>query len=209
IAAMRARTVGCYREIPSGEDQFDAEPDEIGSACPAQDVEPHAHELDRRGQPEHGNREPHKQSGLGAGHVQQAGARALAQAVGDDHRDGRTRHNDDQDASEAIGNIGVEGHGGSSLGGPSHRLSPPSKGLFAPSSPSSLIRSTETTRLPSEVLKIVTPCTLRPILRISCTGQRISCLPSVTSIIWSLSSAGNEATNGPLRSLTTIAVMPL
>ena len=35
-----------------------------------------------------------------------------------------------------------------------------------------------------EVLKIVTPCVLRPAMRMSLTGHLISCPPSVTSMMW-------------------------
>ena len=41
------------------------------------------------------------------------------------------------------------------------------------------------------------------------TGQRINWPLSVISMIWSLSSTGNEATSLPLRLLTLIATMPL
>ena len=41
------------------------------------------------------------------------------------------------------------------------------------------------------------------------TGTRISWPPSVTSMISSLSSTGNEATSAPLRSLTAMATTPL
>ena len=67
--------------------------------------------------------------------------------------------------------------------------------------------------LPEETLASVrktrTPCVLRPATRTSSTGQRMSWPPPVTSMIWSLSSTGKEATSGPLRSLTTMATMPL
>jgi len=48
----------------------------------------------------------------------------------------------------------------------------------------------------------------RPAILIPATGTRISCPPSVTSMISSLSSTGNEATSAPLRSLTAIAATP-
>ncbi len=71
------------------------------------------------------------------------------------------------------------------------------------------MRSTETTFSSASVLKMRTPCVLRPAMRTSSHRQRISCPPSVTSMIWSESSTGNEATRLPLRSLTTMATMPL
>jgi len=74
---------------------------------------------------------------------------------------------------------------------------------------SSPTRSTETTCSPGAVLMTMTPWVERPALRMPCTGQRINWPPSVTSMIWSLSSTGKEATSGPLRSLTAMATMPL
>ncbi len=50
------------------------------------------------------------------------------------------------------------------------------------SSPSE-IPSTETTFSSASVLKMRTPCVLRPAMRPSSTGQRINCPPSVTSMI--------------------------
>ncbi|MNL65139.1 hypothetical protein D3C87_1894310 [compost metagenome] len=41
------------------------------------------------------------------------------------------------------------------------------------------------------------------------TGTRMTWPPSVTSMSWSESTAGKEATSLPLRSLTTMATMPL
>ncbi len=62
--------------------------------------------------------------------------------------------------------------------------------------PSSGMCSTETTLSSASVLKMRTPCVLRPAMRTSSTGQRMSWPPSVTSMIWSLSATGNEATSG-------------
>src|SRR5262249_16808800 len=73
---------------------------------------------------------------------------------------------------------------------------------------SSEMRSTETTFSLSSVLKMRTPWVLRAAMRTSSTGQRMSFPPSVTSMIWSDSSTGNEATSRPLRSLTIMATMP-
>jgi hypothetical protein len=51
------------------------------------------------------------ESGLGARHIEQAGARAMLEAVGDDDGDGRSRHDDDGDRGDTEGNIGFECHG--------------------------------------------------------------------------------------------------
>ncbi len=78
------------------------------------------------------------------------------------------------------------------------------------SSPSSSVtRSTETTFSSSAVSKTMTPWLPRPTMRMPLTGQRISCPPSVTSMIWSASSTGKEAISGPLRPFTAMATMPL
>ena len=50
------------------------------------------------------------------------------------------------------------------------------------SSPSSPMRSTDTTFSSSAVLNTITPCVERPAMRMPFTGQRISCPPSVTSM---------------------------
>ena len=55
----------------------------------------------------------------------------------------------------------------------------------------------------------MTPWVERPAIRMPSTGQRINWPLSVTSMIWSLSSTGNDATSLPLRPLTDIATMPL
>src|SRR5579864_4485412 len=86
----------------------------------------------------------------------------------------------------------------------------PQSSFASPSSPSvSLTRSTATTRSSAEVLKTITPCVDRPAILMPETGTRMSCPPSVTSMISSLSSTGNEATSEPLRSLTAMATIPL
>ncbi len=46
-------------------------------------------------------------------------------------------------------------------------------------------------------------------MRMPSTGMRMSWPPSVTSMIWSLSSTGKDATSLPFRRLTTMAMMPL
>ena len=89
---------------------------------------------------------------------------------------------------------------------PPRRPRPPAA---SPLPPSSGMRSTETTFSVPSVRKMRTPCVLRPATRTSWIGQRMSWPPSVTSMIWSLSSTGNEATRSPLRSFTTMAAMPL
>ena len=59
-------------------------------------------------------------------------------------------------------------------------------------------RSTEATRSPSAVENTITPWVERPAMRMPSTGQRINWPPSVTSMIWSLSSTGNDATSRPV-----------
>src|ERR1700736_4300577 len=78
-----------------------------------------------------------------------------------------------------------------------------------PFSVSSPICSTDTTCSSSAVSNTMTPWVERPAIRMPSTGQRISCPLSVTSMIWSLSSTGNDATSLPLRPFTDIATMPL
>src|SRR5260221_574800 len=68
--------------------------------------------------------------------------------------------------------------------------------------------ATETTRSPPATLNSTTPWVLRPTMRMSCTGQRMSCPPSVTSMIWSASATGKLATTSPLRSDRSILAMP-
>ena len=77
------------------------------------------------------------------------------------------------------------------------------------SSPSSVSRSTDATFSPSPVENTITPCVERPAMRMPSTGQRISWPPSVTSMIWSVSSTGNDATSRPFFSVIAMATMPL
>ena len=69
--------------------------------------------------------------------------------------------------------------------------------------------STDTTSSSSAVLNTVTPWVERPTMRMPPTGQRINWPLLVTSMIWSSSSTGNEATSLPLRPFTAMATMPL
>src|SRR6266481_6939276 len=78
-----------------------------------------------------------------------------------------------------------------------------------PFSVSSPICSTDTTCSSSAVSNTMTPWVERPAIRMPSTGQRINWPLSVTSMIWSESSTGNDATSLPLRLLTDIATMPL
>src|SRR5262249_42784268 len=77
------------------------------------------------------------------------------------------------------------------------------------SSPSSLMRSTETTRSSSAVSNTITPWVERPAMRMPSTRVRISWPALVTSISWSSSSTGNEATSLPVFGVIAIATMPL
>src|SRR3984885_313054 len=78
-----------------------------------------------------------------------------------------------------------------------------------PFSASSPMCSTDTTCSSSAVSNTMTPWVERPAIRIPATGQRISWPLSVTSMIWSESSTGNDATSLPLRPFTDIATIPL
>src|SRR5262245_17638757 len=77
------------------------------------------------------------------------------------------------------------------------------------SSPSSLIRSTETTRSASAVSNTITPWVERPAMRIPSTRVRMSWPPSVTSMSWSWSSTGNEAITRPVVLVSAMATIPL
>src|SRR4051794_287597 len=88
--------------------------------------------------------------------------------------------------------------------------SPPSPTSSAsPASPS--MCSTETTRPPSAVLKTRTPFEARLTMRMPSTGTRMSCPPSLTSMIWSEVSTGKAAASGPISSIFvgSVARMPL
>ena len=76
----------------------------------------------------------------------------------------------------------------------------------SPSSASSQV--TETTRSFSAVRKRITPCVLRPAIRMSLTGIRINLPPSVTIIIWLSSSIGKELTISLLRADISILAIP-
>src|SRR6185437_8094602 len=89
-----------------------------------------------------------------------------------------------------------------------HRFAGERKNYASPFS-SPIRRSTETTCSFSAVENTMTPCVERPAMRMPLTGQRINCPPSVTSMIWSASSIGNEATMRPVLGVSDIATIPL
>ncbi len=68
--------------------------------------------------------------------------------------------------------------------------------------------ATETTCSPSATSNSVTPWVLRPAIRMSSTGIRITWPRSVTSITWSSSATGKAATTGPLRLEVSMLMIP-
>src|SRR6185369_4599199 len=91
--------------------ELDAEPDEIGRTRDPDNIEPHAHQSDRRSEPQNGDRHPQNKAGLGAQHIEKTGTLPVFEAIGDDHRDGRPGHDDNGDGGKAEGDIGFDGHG--------------------------------------------------------------------------------------------------
>ena len=92
-------------------DQLDAEPDQIGGAGKAHPVEPVAHGRHQRGQPDRDNADHDRKPRLDAGDIDQRRAGAVAQPVGDEQRDHRTRQQRQRDAGGDEGEIDLQGHG--------------------------------------------------------------------------------------------------
>ncbi len=109
-APRRRRRVGTDA-LDGKADQFDAEPDQIRRAGKAHPVEPVAHGRHQRGQPDRDDADYDCQPGLGAGDGGQRCAGTVAQSVGDNQRDDRSRHQRQRDAGGDKGEIELQGHG--------------------------------------------------------------------------------------------------
>jgi hypothetical protein len=108
-AAARDLRRGAVDRLAAGADHLPAEPDQVGSASEPQPVKPVAHRLDQRRQPDAGSRDDDGLAHLRAEHIEDSGARAVAQAVGDDQGHGGARHDDDDQAGDEISGVEFEG----------------------------------------------------------------------------------------------------
>ena len=111
-AARRRRRLVDIDALDRRPDQLDAEPDQIGGAGKAHPVEPVAHGRHQRSQADRDDADDNGEAYLCAGDIGQRRARAVAQAVGDDEGDDRTRQQRQRNAGGDEGEIGLHGHHG-------------------------------------------------------------------------------------------------
>src|ERR1044072_1112715 len=94
----------------AGPDHLPAEPDQVGRAGETQPVEPVPGRLHQRGEAESDHADHQREPDLRAEPVRHAGARAVANAVGEDQRHRRAGHQHDDQAGDEVGSVKFERH---------------------------------------------------------------------------------------------------